>query len=72
MLELVKRKNRQVGLSRAWWQALRGTGSQENKSLKDIIIGDVELSWNSTDVDWVNSSNAINEVGCIHTTQAMI
>lgn len=69
MLELVKRKNRQVGLSRmvagfAWdWI------SKKNKSLKDIIIGDVELSWNSTDVDWVNSSNAINEVGCIHTTQ---
>lgn len=43
--------------------------SKKDKSLKDIVIGETALQWNSTDVDWVNSPNAINEVGCIHTTQ---
>jgi SOS-response transcriptional repressor LexA len=33
------------------------------------VIGDVELKWNSKNIDWVNSANAMNEVGCIHTTQ---
>ena len=28
-----------------------------------------KLKWNSEKDDWVNSLNAINEVGCIHTTQ---
>jgi hypothetical protein len=25
--------------------------------------------WNSTNKDWVNSKNAINEIGCIHSVQ---
>jgi len=29
----------------------------------------LKLIWNSTARDWVNSPNAINEVGCIHTVQ---
>lgn len=35
----------------------------------DIEIDDFKLIWNSTAQDWVNSPNAINEVGCIHTVQ---
>lgn len=35
----------------------------------DIAIGDTKLFWNSVTSDWVNSPNAINEVGCIHTIQ---
>lgn len=35
----------------------------------DIEIDGLKLSWNSTNTDWVNSKNAINEVGCIHTIQ---
>jgi hypothetical protein len=37
--------------------------------LNDIKIGDTELKWNSVNDDWINSENAVNEVGCIHTTQ---
>lgn len=65
----IKRKDDLVGLSRmvagfAWdWI------SKNDRSLKDIVIGDTQLQWNSVDADWVNSPNAINEVGCIHTTQ---
>lgn len=35
----------------------------------DIEIDGVELQWNKTDKDWINSKNAFQEVGCIHTTQ---
>ncbi len=43
--------------------------SKKNPSQNDIVIGNVELKWNSKNIDWVNSANAMNEVGCIHTTQ---
>lgn len=35
----------------------------------DIEIDGLKLVWNSKNIDWVNSKNAINEVGCIHTIQ---
>lgn len=69
MVSQIKDKDSKMGLCRmvagfAWdWI------SKKDKSLKDIVIGDIELQWNTTDVDWVNSPNAVNEVGCIHTTQ---
>lgn len=69
MVGEIRRKDDRVGLSRmvagfAWdWI------SKKDRSLRDIVIGDTQLQWNSVDVDWVNSRNAINEVGCIHTTQ---
>lgn len=43
--------------------------SKENKELFDIEIDGLKFQWNQTDKDWINSSNAFNEVGCIHTTQ---
>jgi uncharacterized protein len=43
--------------------------SKKNKSIPDIVIGNNKLFWNSKIHDWVNSPNAINEVGCIHTIQ---
>lgn len=43
--------------------------SKENHNLKDIVIGSKSYMWNSTSKDWINSNNAENEVGCIHTVQ---
>jgi hypothetical protein len=43
--------------------------SKSDKSKFDIEIDDLKLQWNQTDKDWINSTNAMNEVGCIHTTQ---
>jgi DUF2075 family protein/DNA replication protein DnaC len=69
MVEDIKQKDREHGLSRivagyAWpWV------SRDNNDLHDIEIDGVNLNWNSTTQDWVNSPNAINEVGCIHTVQ---
>lgn len=35
----------------------------------DIELDGLKFKWNSTDKDWINSPNAFNEIGCIHTTQ---
>lgn len=43
--------------------------SNKDKQALDIKIDNTELQWNSVAIDWVNSPNAANEVGCIHTTQ---
>lgn len=60
----------------AWpWKTHHKTLSEiENKNLYDIEIkeegGEIfHRIWNRQDEDWVNSENAINEVGCIHTIQ---
>lgn len=69
MINRIKEKNELHGLSRivagyAWeWV------SNKNTEAYDIVIGENQLKWNSISVDWVNSPNSINEVGCIHTTQ---
>ncbi|MBL7559532.1 DUF2075 domain-containing protein [Olleya sp. YSTF-M6] len=65
----IKYRNEEVGLSRMIagysWKWI----SNKDDSLLDIEIENSKLKWNSTNIDWVNSPNAINEVGCIHTTQ---
>ncbi|HLX52718.1 MAG TPA: DNA/RNA helicase domain-containing protein, partial [Aquella sp.] len=69
MINHIKRKNVEKGLSRLIagysWEWV----SNKNKKLFDIKIGNVELRWNSVSVDWVNSDKSGDEVGCIHTTQ---
>ncbi len=76
MVSEIKNKNDVYGLSRviagySWpWNT-------KNKSLDEILdkdLFDIEIQgyhyvWNSTLNDWVNSTNSINEVGCIHTIQ---
>lgn len=42
---------------------------KKDKTKFDIQINDYEYRWNSVASDWINSENAINEIGCIHTTQ---
>ncbi len=69
MIEQIKLRDRESGLSRliagySWeWK------SNKDKDAFDIKIDDVQLKWNGTSNDWINSDGAINEVGCIHTTQ---
>lgn len=69
MVSKIKEHDSKVGLSRilagyAWEWVSRTTPSKP-----DIAIGNSRLFWNSQLTDWVNSKNAINEVGCIHTIQ---
>jgi len=68
-IEEIKLRNKEVGLARMIagysWKWI----SNKDDTLLDIEIEGMKLKWNSTNIDWVNSPNAINEVGCIHTTQ---
>ena len=69
MIEQIKLRDIESGLSRliagySWeWK------SNKDKNVFDIQIDNVQLKWNGTANDWINSENSINEVGCIHTTQ---
>lgn len=69
MVSEVKNRNTEHGYARliagySWiWD------SRKNKEAFDINIENLELRWNSINIDWINSKNSINEVGCIHTTQ---
>lgn len=72
LISIIKDKEEKHKLSRvvagyAWpWHTKKGSKSAE---IYDIEIDGTKLIWNSTMHDWVNSPNAINEVGCIHTVQ---
>ncbi len=72
MVSKIKEKDKQHKLARvvagyAWpWHTKKGSKSNQKH---DIEIDGLKLVWNSTAQDWVNSPNAINEVGCIHTVQ---
>lgn len=71
--EKILLKEQEFGLSRI----VSGYSFEWNFSKKlnqrtaefDISLDGVNLIWNSTAEAWINSKNAINEVGCIHTTQ---
>jgi uncharacterized protein len=65
----IKQLDKIHGLARlvagyAWtWESKKGGQDY------DIELDGLKLKWNSTNIDWVNSADAINEVGCIHTVQ---
>lgn len=69
LIDLIKEHDSNIGLSRVvagyGWDWKTKSGDQHF----DIEIDGLKLIWNSTNTDWVNSPNAINEVGCIHTVQ---
>jgi DUF2075 family protein len=65
----IRRMDAESGLSRlvagyAWeWK------TKNDKATFDIEIAGYGLRWNSTQTDWIASSNALEEVGSIHTVQ---
>lgn len=81
MVEDIKEKDSEYGLCRniagyAWkWNSkgkhlpLDRTISKNNNGLYDIEIDNNKYIWNSQAYDWINSKNAVNEIGSIHTTQ---
>jgi len=69
MRDVILHKDQEAGLSRlvagyAWPWA-----SRNDKSAIDIEIDGVQMQWNQTPIDWINSANSVNEVGSIHTVQ---
>ncbi len=76
MYDEIKKKDSEVGLSRMvagygweWISKGKSLESIVNNDLFDIRIQGQKFIWNTTNKDWVNSKNALNEIGCIHTTQ---
>lgn len=76
MYQLIRLKNKEDGLRRmvagyAWPWKTKEVNYEDIKkqNLYDIVINDYHYIWNHTNKDWVNSLNAINEIGCIHTVQ---
>jgi DUF2075 family protein len=69
MVDQIRLRNQEHGLSRliagySWeWK------SAKNKEAFDIEIEGIKLKWNGTAIDWINTEASIDEVGCIHTTQ---
>ncbi|MBS1526143.1 MAG: DUF2075 domain-containing protein, partial [Bacteroidetes bacterium] len=69
MIGQIRLRDSENGLSRlvagySWeWK------SKKDKTAKDILIENTSLQWNSVSEDYINSANALEEVGCIHTTQ---
>ena len=69
MVSEIHTRDHEHGLSRliagyAWeWV------SKKQPNAFDIEIGESKLRWNSTSEDWINTTGAVSEVGCIHTTQ---
>jgi DUF2075 family protein len=69
MHRVIRAKDAAHGLARlvagyAWpWR------SRRDRAAYDIELDGVQLRWNKTDVDWVNSIGSVDEVGSIHTIQ---
>lgn len=61
-MEVLQGKCRLIGGYSWKWKS-------KNSNSSDINIGGLALKWNSTVNGWINSKNAAEEVGCIHTTQ---
>jgi DUF2075 family protein len=72
--ELIK-KEKESGLCRmiagySWpWKSSPKLDPKPHPDTTDIDLDGLSFKWNSTDKDWINSPNAFNEIGCIHTTQ---
>jgi DUF2075 family protein/predicted GIY-YIG superfamily endonuclease len=69
MINEIKLRDSENGLSRLIAGYSWPWISKNDKSVYDIKIEDSMLQWNSVSDDFINSTNALNEVGCIHTTQ---
>src|SRR5699024_2177262 len=69
MIDEIRTREDSSGLARllagyAWpWR------SNKDKESYDITIDWIQLRWNKTVVDWVNSPTSVEEVGSIHTIQ---
>jgi DUF2075 family protein/predicted GIY-YIG superfamily endonuclease len=68
MIKELENKEKEYGLCRTIsgysWKWL----SAKN-DVPDITIDGVDLYWNRTSQDWINSAKQMTEMGCIHTTQ---
>ena len=76
LIRSIKEKDKSMGLCRilagfAWeWKThFKSLKTITEEGLHDIEIEGRKFIWNTTDKNWIMSKNAINEIGCVHTTQ---
>lgn len=76
MVQSIRQKDESFGLSRVvagyswkWVTKKKPLDEIIRKKLFDINIEGHKYIWNTTDENWILSDNAINEIGCVHTTQ---
>ncbi|MDB5003492.1 MAG: hypothetical protein JWQ34_1717 [Mucilaginibacter sp.] len=69
MINEIRLRDAESGLSRLIAGYSWPWISKNDKSVYDIQIENSKLQWNSVSDDFINSDNALDEVGCIHTTQ---
>ena len=76
MVQTIKAKDSEIGLCRnlagyAWKWISKDYKPQEiqQQKLYDIKIGAYQYYWNTTATNWILSPNAVNEIGCVHTSQ---
>ncbi|MEY8565261.1 DNA/RNA helicase domain-containing protein [Corynebacteriaceae bacterium 7-707] len=70
LVELISRKNEAHGLSRVVAGYAWDWVSKKTPEKFDIDLGNgVQLRWNSTVTDWINSPKSPDEAGSIHTVQ---
>lgn len=68
MIKELEEKEKEHGLCRtisgySWkWVSAKN-------DVPDVTIDGVDLYWNRTSQDWINSTKEMTEMGCIHTTQ---
>lgn len=76
MIKQIKEKDKELSLCRnvagyAWKWKTKGLKFKDiiKEGNYDIAIDNYKYIWNTDGNDWVNSKNAIHEIGCIHTVQ---
>lgn len=69
MIHQLEYKEKNYGLTRMTagfsWKWVSSNGSDAY----DALIDGVKMTWNRETKDWINSTNSLTEMGCIHTTQ---
>ena len=69
MVEQLRKRESEHGLSRMMSGYSWKWVSKENESTPDSVIDGIGLTWNRVSKDWINSTTDATEMGCIHTVQ---
>ena len=76
MIEKIKQLDKKIGLCRnvagydwEWKSKNKSNKEIKEKDLYDFDFEGKKYIWNHTNNGWILSSNAINEIGCVHTVQ---
>lgn len=69
LMEDLQEKENEFGLCRSMSGYSWPWVSRNDQNKPDTIIDGVELFWNRTSTDWINSTTQVTEMGCIHTVQ---